>query len=1658
MKRFIKIFVIAAAMLALMSFGARAADGEGEYIVTKDGDEYILSAYVGTTPTPIERSEKFSDVTDRLSALSNEARVVFGGITVYESVSFSRGGLTLSGSLTLGGGAMLNVEGADINMSDLSLSLEGGSLRIKSGSVTLRECDITASNNSAVVLDYSSGAELVMESGSLSSSSDKPTLEVTRGSAVILGGSVKNTVGAAIESSSTLILSKAPLISGKEYGIKASYPITLSYAQDYFSGSLSVLYDASFEDGTISCVFYSASEEAIKNISLYDRTGNERGVRFFEEHGMLDERSVGAVYLPYTVNYYSDGVLLECVEALSGDNLSRLEAAARTGYRFSGWTLEDGGDGFYDFAKGVNGSFDLYAKYELLPPVFTISSLELTYDGLEHSFGISSISHPLADSGVTSYLWYKNGAYVSDSGPTLSLKSVSDSGSYFCKISFTYGKDTVTVTTPQVTVTVNKATVRIPEIADKYYTSEYQTPDIYTTSLYTVSDSGGIIVGVYPVKLTLTDKENYVFENGSDTAYSDFRILKADNFFTDEPSVFDIYVGALPNVNAASRFGRVEFLYSSSYDGAYASDFPTLSGTYFCIAKVEGTENYGELVSLPMEFSIRDERITGISIATMPTRCEYTAFDSFIADGLRLSVTYNSARVEIINADKISFSYQTAENLRYGDTAVIASYLDSSVAIPISVKKAEYNLSGLIFSDSESVFDGFEKTISYTGDIPLGLDGIPLSLSVMGGGKNAGVYTVVLSFSTSSKNYSVPTPIEATLTVKPVESEVLFSHLDFVYDGGLKVPEAYYVDIHGRKITLRVSGARSLAGEYTAVASGEDSNYRLVGASTVYKINKADYDLSEVVWSYEDFVYDGTEKSVTVRGLPSGVMVAGYSDNTATEAGKYTAQVTLLYDENNYNPPPALSFEWEIGKANYDLSVFSFFDNSPIYNGAEQYPRFDGSMPVGIDGESLHYRFIGGATHVSDGKVKVEIAFYTNSKNYNLPASMFAYVEIMPLGISAVWNYFEFSYDTSAHAPTAIAEECGVSVVGAATNAGSYTATAVSLDSDYYIINPRMDFVIHKAENLWTKEPGVSDIFEGSDPKVFAECLGGEVYFVYYSSDGKTEISTPDKPGSYYVSAVSDGNINYKPIKSDKLAFSVIKIAPVSMSVIMNKTDFRAYEIIGGGDITVILQNNDGSCTTLEIDEISVEYQNGGSLRFNDRYLTVSFLDFSEKINIEVLKADYDMSGVIWSESEFVYDGTEKTVWLLGLPSGVTVREYIGATGCAAGEYTVSAILDYDGENYNPPLLSDGVFVIKKQRVALPSVQALIYNGTAQKPHLAQSDLYTVSVSPETAAGRYEMVLELTDAENYEFADSTERQTVYYEILPLPITLKLSDIHKYKLSAMPTPSYSITEGDVIEGDKLLLRFSYDGGEVKCVSDNPNYLLSVIPGRIIRHDSLSRDSRFRLFLFILILLTLILMITVTILRRRDIVRFVSVVRCRFSPIAKATAPPPENKKSADNCIDVDSLEDSESCEPISDETVLNPAAIELAMSVDAERADSLITDSLAKDLVRREDIKVETCGRKKRIINVDTLSENFLSGDSVDVNKLKEMSLVPYDTAYIKVLARGMIDKPLKVYANDFSLAAVKMIALTGGEAVRVITVRKKDCDDGGEGEKIPENP
>jgi ribosomal protein L15 len=105
-------------------------------------------------------------------------------------------------------------------------------------------------------------------------------------------------------------------------------------------------------------------------------------------------------------------------------------------------------------------------------------------------------------------------------------------------------------------------------------------------------------------------------------------------------------------------------------------------------------------------------------------------------------------------------------------------------------------------------------------------------------------------------------------------------------------------------------------------------------------------------------------------------------------------------------------------------------------------------------------------------------------------------------------------------------------------------------------------------------------------------------------------------------------------------------------------------------------------------------------------------------------------------------------------------------------------------------------------------------------------------------------------------------------------------------------------------------------------------------------------------------------------------------------------------------------------------------------VSATEVNAIIDDDVAATLVEVASDKSGWSG-KKGIVNIDDLSANFASGDRVTLNDLKEKGLVAKNVGYIKVLARGVLDKPLTVEANDYSLQAVKMILITGGHARKV---------------------
>ena len=100
-----------------------------------------------------------------------------------------------------------------------------------------------------------------------------------------------------------------------------------------------------------------------------------------------------------------------------------------------------------------------------------------------------------------------------------------------------------------------------------------------------------------------------------------------------------------------------------------------------------------------------------------------------------------------------------------------------------------------------------------------------------------------------------------------------------------------------------------------------------------------------------------------------------------------------------------------------------------------------------------------------------------------------------------------------------------------------------------------------------------------------------------------------------------------------------------------------------------------------------------------ENYKTVTGIE----VQVTVGKATYDMSNVIFEDTPYTYDGTEKSIVISGtLPEGVEVR-YENNTGIVAGEYSATAIFVGDAVNYNTIENKTAKLIIEK---ANPTVTA----------------------------------------------------------------------------------------------------------------------------------------------------------------------------------------------------------------------------------------------------------------------------------------------------------------------------------------------------------------
>lgn len=606
-------------------------------------------------------------------------------------------------------------------------------------------------------------------------------------------------------------------------------------------------------------------------------------------------------------------------------------------------------------------------------------------------------------------------------------------------------------------------------------------------------------------------------------------------------------------------------------------------------------------------------------------------------------------------------------------------------------------------------------------------------------------------------------------------------------------------------------------------------------------------------------------------------------------------------------------------------------------------------------------------------------------------------------------------------------------------------------------------YTVDRAENLFSTPPSVPACYEGEMPAPQAFAKFGKVHFRYFSdADTACEIPPPTHTGVYFVRATVDGDANVLPLESAPLRFEILPLTVSALRMLSPpaRLSYEAFETLEAEGLSLVATMADGSTRAVENGSLSVLYPIGGNrLHARDTYVLLSYGGAVLPLAVSVRRVPLDLSSVTWSTEGWVYDGVERELQVTGLPNGVSVSGYRGNRITNAGLYTVTAALSFDRENYEGPDSISYTLSVERQAVRLPVIPAAVYNGTILSPMVRPSALYVAEDLPRVVhAGVYATSLRLTDPQNYRFegvaADVAE---IPFEVLPMELRVVIDTVELYLGDRFAMPSYRVIAGVPLEGDDLGLRVREVDGTFEYYFENPDYKVTYEGGQVERIYRLPRAAESAVFLGLTAVILIVLGIFCLILLYRKRIRSfeggaVSTAepRCTYPLYTRRDEPRIASSEKEYRLTEqappvacpetnvTEEAEDMEETEEAAKETEEDASAAQTCVdAVDVSTADALITDALAEALVMAEERVIYTEGSRHGVINVDTLSAAFAPGEEVDINRLKKKKLIAKDVGYLKVLARGSIDKPLTVYADDFSLGAIKMIALTGGRTFHV---------------------
>ena len=913
------------------------------------------------------------------------------------------------------------------------------------------------------------------------------------------------------------------------------------------------------------------------------------------------------------------------------------------------------------------------------------------------------------------------------------------------------------------TWSIGKADIRMPELV--WTDSSDFTYDGTEKTVEIISDPGDAVrveytgntataAGRYYAKAIFTPVDELNFKAPDPQGHS-WTIGKAQFDMSgahwDYAAPF-VYDGTLKTVKVEGLPEGV----GAEYTGAHATD----AGTYTSTAKfsVRDSANYEDNIpDMMLDWRI-DRAAFDMSGVRWQQDREF-AYDGQVKtvrltglpEGLTPEYTDNAASGAGEYTAKAGFIYDE-RNYERPEAAACHWVIDRT---PVDVSAVTWDYS------EPFVYDGTEKTIAVR-DLPEGTSAVYSNVTA----SKAGTYVAAAEIVPDDTENRLKSRVE-NLTWRIDKGDYDMSHVrwdyekPFTYDGSefrviLKgLPEGALPSYRGNAATD--------AGSYRATVSftaADSRNFNTPEPMELeWEIRKADYDMSGASWDYEgEFRYNGRMHEVSLRGLPEGVRPV-YSGNAAADTGSYEASADLIpFDAGNYNKPFIENCKWQIVKADYDMSAVRWdYEGCKVYNGREQSVLLD-QLPNGVTASYTGNEARDAGTYTARAALTV-----SDPANYNTPAVGDCIWAIMKADydMSGVrWTFDESGFVFDGGRKTVQLSGLPENVTAtynenSAVRAGDYTATASFATSDDNFTAPdpvSFSWSIAKASHdmsgaAWDYDG--SFVYDATPKRIEVTGLPEGVSVSY---EGNTAVDA----GTYMAVATFDTDTSdFRAPDKMYCEWSIEKADP---DIRRMRWDYSQPFVYDGSVRTVRL---DGVPETLEVSYSGAaadtvgDYVAHAELTPKDpaNYNKLSIRDCAWRI----VKADYDMSGARW-EGEFrsVYDGSVRSVYVAGLPEGVT-PVYSGNAATDAGSYSASVSFDCDAHNYHVPQMKGCEWSISKASYDMSGAAwhdpGFVYDGSEKAVFLTGlpegvTAVYTGNTAAD--AGRYEASAEFDyDAVNY---------------------------------------------------------------------------------------------------------------------------------------------------------------------------------------------------------------------------------------------------------------------------------------------------------------------